>query len=396
VLIHRAKAVDGRITVPNGPSYAVLVLPQQNVMRPEVAESIRRLIQDGATVVGPKPDTSPSLAGYPHCDAAVQAIAADVWESVDGRNVTSRPFGKGMIHHGAGLAKVLGGLGVHPDVQVVSKAPLLCAVAGAGEIGIGNKGGIIFKHRSAPGREIYFLSNTTHRPVEFTASLRVAGRKPELWNANTGTITDALAFSQRDGRTHVPLRLDAAESIYVMLSESIATDVNGSHTSNAPDSEVVASLDGPWSVRFDGQGGPKETVFETLVDWAKHPDDSIKHYSGTAVYQTSFTLGPPANNPRTVLALGKVAVMASVVVNGREAGTLWTTPWEIDISDFITTGKNLVEIRVANTWNNRLVADAPKPQNDRLSHVSQPYDTTGKKPLLASGLIGPVRVMRER
>jgi hypothetical protein len=149
-------------------------------------------------------------------------------------------------------------------------------------------------------------------------------------------------------------------------------------------------------VRFDGQGAPKEAVFETLIDWVKHPDDSIKHYSGTAVYQTSFTLKPPAKNPRTVLALGKVAVMASVVVNGREAGTLWTTPWEIDISDFITTGKNLVEIRVANTWNNRLVADAPKPQNDRLSHVSQPYDTTGKKPLLASGLIGPVRVMRER
>lgn len=47
VLIHRAKVVDGRISVPNGPSYAVLVLPNQTVMRPEVADAIRRLVREG-------------------------------------------------------------------------------------------------------------------------------------------------------------------------------------------------------------------------------------------------------------------------------------------------------------------------------------------------------------
>ena len=79
-------------------------------------------------------------------------------------------------------------------------------------------------------------------------------------------------------------------------------------------------------------------------------------------------------------------------MNGREAGIVWTTPWEIDITDFVTAGENRLQVRVANTWNNRLVADAALPAAKRLSHVSQPYRFKRGAPLLKSGLIGPVVV----
>jgi hypothetical protein len=293
-----------------------------------VAGAIRRLIQDGATVVGPKPDASPSLAGYPHCDAAVAAIAAEVWGDVDGGKVRQRQFGKGTINDGIPLEQVFAGIGLPPDVQVASERPLLCAAAGNGRIGVAKNGGIIFKHRATADREIYFLANTSGQAADFTASLRMGGRKPWLWNADSGSITEAAAFTQRDGRTHIPLHLDTSESIFIVFGESIGADVNGSPASNTPGLESLASLDGPWTVRFDGQGAPQETIFETLTDWAKHPDEAIRHYSGTAVYQTGFTLEAPARNQRTILELGKAAVMATVVVNGREAGILWTTPWK--------------------------------------------------------------------
>jgi hypothetical protein len=387
VLIHRASVVDGRITVPNGPSYAVLVLPKQTVMRPEVAEAIRRIVADGATILGPKPTSSPSLQDYPTCDQRVTAIANRAWGNL----------GKGKVGEVDALAPFLVDLGVHPDVQVIGSGNILCAAAGAGKIGLGARGGIVFKHRSTPDREIYFLANTSNKPLDFTASLRISGRKPSLWKAVSGEIAEAAAFTQRGGRTLIPLHLEPSESVFAVFGEKISSDLNEAAGSNTPDYKQVASLDGPWTVRFDGQGAPKEIVFETLIDWAKHPDEAIRHYAGPAVYETGFKLEelPKSEEKPFVLELGEVGVIATVMLNGREVGTVWTRPWEIEINNAVR-GENTLQIRVANTWNNRLVADAKRPEEKRLSHVSQPYRFKPKDPLHMGGLLGPVRVKQEK
>lgn len=395
VLMHRAKVVGGRIAVPNGPSYAVLVLPDQNTMRPEVAAAIRRLVRDGATVVGPKPSRSPSLAGFPACDENLRNIANEIWGSMEPHGRPVQALGKGHVHAGLPLEDVLAGLKLQPDVQVLSETPLLCAAAGAGKIGIRAKGGIVFQHRSTPQREIYFLANTSDRPVDFTASLRVGGRQPELWNPNTGTIVTARAFSQRDGRTLVPLRLDAAESIYVVFAGPIAADAAGSAKTNAPERELAATLEGPWTVHFEGPGAPGTTHLSSLSDWSQHPEEAVRNFSGTAAYETTFTHVPEARSPRTVLALGKVADIARITINGRSAGIVWTTPWTLDITEYLQTGRNALRIEVANQWHNRLLADAALPPERQSAHISQPYRPSSRKPL-PGGLLGPVRLLRER
>jgi hypothetical protein len=149
-------------------------------------------------------------------------------------------------------------------------------------------------------------------------------------------------------------------------------------------------------VRFAGQGAPKEIVFETLTDWAKHPDAAIQHYSGTAAYEISFTLAELSPGKRTVLHLGKAADIATVLINGKEAGTVWTTPWALDISRFVQRGANKLQVRVANSWNNRLVGDASLPVAQRQSYVSEPYKIDKQNPLVESGLLGPVRVQQEK
>jgi len=390
VLIRRARVENGRVALEGGASYAVLVLPPQEVMRPEVLEAISRLVHAGATVIGPRPTSSPSLQNHPACNDVVRRLAEELWGEVDGKAVKERAVGKGRIIDGLTLTEVLGKLGVARDVELIGGDGVVCASAGAGKIGVGDNGGIVFKHRSTPDGEVYFLANTSNKPADFTASLRVAGRKPTLWNAVTGAVADAAAFTQKDGRTLIPLRLDASESIFVVLREPIDADAHGTAASNTPQYAVVAALDGPWTVHFDGQGAPKEVVFPKLTDWARHPDDAIQHYAGTGVYEIAVTLTEPAEGKRTVLELGEVGVIATVIVNGKEVGTVWTTPWEIDITPFVKPGNNELQIRVANTWHNRLVADAKLPQAKRHSYVSQPYRFKPRDPLHSGGLLGPV------
>ena len=95
------------------------------------------------------------------------------------------------------------------------------------------------------------------------------------------------------------------------------------------------------------------------------------------------------------LDLGKVGVIAHVKLNGKKIGGLWTAPWKLNISDHIKNGENSLEIEVANLWVNQLVKDASKvkKQSDTWMLIDHSYDENS--PLPPSGLIGPVRLMKE-
>jgi hypothetical protein len=79
VLLTRLSVKDGRITLPDGMSYRVLVLPNSTSMPVEVLQKIKELVQAGATVLGPMPERDPGLKNYPTCDAVVKAIGTEMW-----------------------------------------------------------------------------------------------------------------------------------------------------------------------------------------------------------------------------------------------------------------------------------------------------------------------------
>ncbi len=84
--LSRMTVKDGRLVLPEGTSYRVLVLPEQETMTPRLLRKIKELVAAGATVIGPPPRKSPSLAGYPDCDAEVKKLAGELWtERKDGR-----------------------------------------------------------------------------------------------------------------------------------------------------------------------------------------------------------------------------------------------------------------------------------------------------------------------
>jgi len=159
-----------------------------------------------------------------------------------------------------------------------------------------------------------------------------------------------------------------------------------------PASEVLA---GPWEVQFmPGWGAPERVVFDPLGDWIQCAEDGIRHYSGKATYRKTFTL-PPSQisnaKAQMFLDLGDVRDLATVRVNGKDLGTLWLAPWEVEITDAAKPGENTIEVEVVNVWNNRLVGDAALPVAQRRTLLLAPTVKAGA-PLLPAGLLGPVVV----
>src|ERR1035437_9261800 len=108
---------DGRLALPDGMSYRVLVLPRIERMTLPVLRKIRDLVAGGATVLGPRPRKKPSLAGYPNADTELEALATDVWGDLDGISRFQRVYGKGNVVWGLPPAQVLATLRVPRDFE---------------------------------------------------------------------------------------------------------------------------------------------------------------------------------------------------------------------------------------------------------------------------------------
>ncbi|MGE3109118.1 MAG: glycosyl hydrolase [Phycisphaerales bacterium] len=194
---------DGRIVLPSGMSYAVLVMPDTPFMTPALLETIERLVRDGATVIAPRPTASPSLAGYPQTSQQVAVRGAAIWGDCDGESVKEHAVGKGRIVWGRTVREVLAGMKIEPDC--VFSAPS------------GLKPSATWIHRAEGGTDFYFISNQKPRSEEIECSFRVGGNAPELWHADTGRIEPAPIWREQNGRTIVPIAFDPSGSVFVVF-----------------------------------------------------------------------------------------------------------------------------------------------------------------------------------
>ena len=110
VIMTRMSVKDGRIVLPDGMSYRILVLPKCDRMTPALLMKVAELVHAGATVVGPKPIGSPSLNDYPHCDDQVKQMADELWGDCDGSKVTEHAFGQGKVIWGKQMAQIMAGI----------------------------------------------------------------------------------------------------------------------------------------------------------------------------------------------------------------------------------------------------------------------------------------------
>ncbi|GAA4745757.1 glycosyl hydrolase [Flavisolibacter ginsenosidimutans] len=179
------------------------------------------------------------------------------------------------------------------------------------------------------------------------------------------------------------------------------------------------AVERPWRVKFlSAYPGPSSIVLEKLISLHKHSNFDVRHFSGTAVYQTSFSFFEKnlSAEQRILLHLGRVECMAEVKLNGKDLGIFWKEPFVVDITTAIRFGKNDLEVEVTNLWPNRMIGDEylpaeneydgngfikkfprwylqnnPKQGARKAFSAWKPFKKTD--PLLEAGLLGPVMLI---
>jgi len=417
-MIYKASVIDNRIVFPGGATYSILVLPDYETMTSGLLKKIKELVNEGAIVVGLPPKKSPGLTGYPGCDDEVLSLSRELWGGTDvPTGLTTRSFGNGKIIWGAELKVKSDSL--YPKREVTAGIltelyPHYNITAGIlNNMNIQNdfeaNMPVRYTHRTMQGIDIYFVANRTERNVKGECKFRITDKTPELWDPISGKTRVLPEYSVAGSRTTISLELEPFESYFIVFGNN---DAKADGKNFTPKTKI-ASIDSPWEVSFDPKwGGPEKITFDKLSDWTLHSDTGIKYYSGTAIYKQNFDL-PDNHKGKLFLDLGVVKNMARIRINGKEAGTVWTSPWQLDITNFVKRKNNELEIEVVNLWPNRLIGDEQLPFDgiERRqwpewltkgeSRTSGRYTFTTYRhfrkdsPLLESGLIGPVTLLTE-
>jgi hypothetical protein len=368
VLLHGATVKNGRIVLPGGASYAMLLIPYIHPMQPNagvmsvgIAKKIRQLLDAGATILM-NPEYNHS-AGINEQDTALSAIMEEIAaKKYAGRRIDI-PYANASFKE----------LGLQKDVDIDN-----------------NTHTIVWTHRQTAAADIYFIANQKDSFQNISISFRISGKQPALWNAVTGEITNAAGWKAENGRTVMTLQLPANASVFVVFGNN--TVQRNQPILTTPSAKQLF-LNGSWLLQFDSAyGGPPVAVrFDSLDSWTHSIDNRIKYYSGTAVYRKSFEWKAAIVPKRMWLSIKRIENIATIKINGKDAGTLWTQPYRADISGAIKPGNNTIEITVANTWANRLIGDQLLPEKERTTWTNAPFRLKDK-PLLPAGILGDVKI----
>lgn len=375
VLRERITVQNGRLILPEGTSYAVLMLTGCEQLHLASLQRLQELAEAGATIIGEMPEEPISYLERQNKREEFTALAKELW----GDGKAPNRVGKGQVITSVKFPSDPSTLGLEADLLIQGQAKPK------------------FMHRKVGNDDFYFVHHRGKAATTLECSFRVSGRIPELWYADTGKMEKQAQFTEKDGRTHLAIDLDPSGSVFVVFREAsegfdpvvsvtpesgrviinedkelqLLATAEGDYTlSRASGATLKASvgnvgqpidLSRAWRVQFVGPGleGEQFVNFGKLSDWKDHQRDDIRHFSGTAAYRKRLEVPEAwlAGEKLVYLDLGEVSIAAEVILNGKNVGILWKPPFVIDVSDAVVAGTNELEIKVTNQWTNRLIGD---------------------------------------
>ena len=446
IVQNRVSVKDGKIVLPDGMSYRVMMIPNEKAIDLNVLRKLDQLVNSGMTLIGSRPTEATGLTGFPDSDRELKVIADRLWGKTDGKTITENKYGKGRVVWGQDVNKVLADMNVQPDLQFKGTHP---------------KTALDYIHRTTNDQEIYLVANRfsqmayndfqyRYQPTlpdrweQVECSFRITGKVPEIWNAITGETEEIVTYREENGQTIIPLLFEPEGSKYIVFrnekQKPHITEIRKDGQTVFPDftletrnypridfrrngEKVLAEINEPgtysllwsdgrredlkaekagqqidlskdWSILFGEEG---QTKTDQLKSWTEFDLPRLKYYSGKALYSKTFELSSDElNGNRLVLDLGNVKEMASVKINEQELQVIWSAPFRFDLTPYLKVGTNNLKVEVVNMWVNRLIGDGKLPENERVTktNINKFNGLDADQYLRISGLMGPVKLMR--
>ena len=350
-----ASVAGGRLRV-GKMTYSTVVVPKTPYLSMAAARTLRKFAAAGGKVVFAGPAPAMEVDGH---DSQLATQVAQIRERGGDRVVTATgPAAAGPAAAGLGQA------------AVTLSTP---------------NTGIRALRFAEPGTDGYLLLNEGGAPVTVDVTFPSRG-VPAVWDPETGAVTRATTYRSTGAGTVVPMTLDPRAPLGVTLSGTpgahvtkvigaarvTSTAVTGGALTAQVRTErsgvtvlrgvgargplvgtsapavvpAAVPLDGDWTMALDNGTAP---VTRPVQGWT----DVAPHYSGSATYTTTVTLGAgqPAGTDWT-LDLGRVADVAEVTVNGTPVADRIWAPYKVDLGRRLHPGTNTIAVRVTNTQGN--------------------------------------------
>ena len=439
-----AEFEDGNIKIRNM-EYKILLLPNIEALPLNTLRRIKQYVDEGGTVVALDrlPEFSTGFVNSDENDRKVQKIISELFGKLNGRNIESNQYGKGNVHY---QKKVIHRY-IWWDQHISKFDPFLkilkTYISPDFEIDfnyeeIRRNEGLSFLHRKIDNADLYFITNVQDKSVSMPINFRVQNKNVWNWDPYNGEITQLFYYSNSQNGMKLPIVLAPWESTILVFEEGESTSYvsktnmdrvveivdnkvlaevskNGSfyiNVVNDADEKFITKdvfdlpapivISGNWKLILESEHFQRvEKDLNYLSSWTD--EDETKYFSGTGKYTIQFQLPNNYINSdlKLELDLGKIGNIGEVIINGKNAGTVWMKGQKCDITNLVKNGKNELTVFVTNTNINRVSSfTKPVPVPDNLV---KKYGTAKKggsmprefgfEPLPPSGLMGPVKII---
>ena len=378
LMLTNTKTIKGElITADAATPYQTLIIPACRFMPLTTLQHILSLARSGASIIFQQlPEDVPGLSNLENNRTAFKQLIRELKFKSITPVLQQASVGKGVVVLAANLQEALNYK--HIEGEKLTRS------------------GLHFIRRKVGNGKYYYLVNHTAKPINQWIPIHQTSASVTILDPLTGDYGKA-EISLKNGKTWVKVALESGQACFLATSNLPKKSKPWVYLSG-PGKSLALSQD--WSLHFStgGPDMPADQQLHALISWTNLGDAKAVSFSGTGIYTRTFVL--PAKLEREyILDLGTVDESAHVWINEKDAGIIWSLPFQRRVRQYLKPGKNTIRIEVANLMANRIRDMDQKGIKWRNYHEInfvninyKPFDAAAWE-LMPSGLVGPVNLI---